>query len=414
MSPTKLLQINPTLFSVNSNGNNKSIKINTKPEIRNNKMNPNRKVLLAKIKDFQKKGNENKHQEKQNNSSDKSKTPNEEDIQDFEGEFNKSLNFLQELSNKHTLKRRDKKNRTIKKTPDVENNIHLDLPQELKETEIIIQYPPKQPINTEPSYKSNDVHILPCASAFVSNDTSVIMHPPLTQHSLHEPNKETFVLTNHILPPPPPIIQMQPPLSLTMPSTTPPPPYSNLKGSLKPTYREWLQKTQKNYKNKNTNISFSDKNQVSQISESKLNQPSSINSTLNLSSISNESNQKQKNTTQFRNKMNKPNIVLTRIPVEKINKKTRTIKYTLGKKGNKIGVLIKNSNTRKKIKDDFLKLKRKNISEIKDTLRNKNLIKAGTLAPNDVLREIYEQSILTGDVVNKNKDALIHNYFSNN
>ena len=112
--------------------------------------------------------------------------------------------------------------------------------------------------------------------------------------------------------------------------------------------------------------------------------------------------------------MNKPNIVLTRIPVEKINKKTRTIKYTLGKKGNKIGVLIKNSNTRKKIKDDFLKLKRKNISEIKDTLRNKNLIKAGTLAPNDVLREIYEQSILTGDVVNKNKDALIHNYFSNN
>jgi hypothetical protein len=132
---------------------------------------------------------------------------------------------------------------------------------------------------------------------------------------------------------------------------------------------------------------------------------------LNLSSPILKNIQNHKSNERINSKIN-TDTVLTKIPIQKINKKTRTLKYTLGKKGSKIGVLIKNSNTRKKIKDDFLKLKKKNITEIKDALRNKNLIKAGTLAPNDVLREIYEQSILTGDVVNKNKDALIHNYFS--
>jgi dTDP-D-glucose 4,6-dehydratase len=83
MSPTKLLQINPTLFSVNSNGNNKSLKNKAiKPQITNNKINPNRKVLLAKIKDFQKKDRENKHQEKQTHSN---STENEkEDINNLE------------------------------------------------------------------------------------------------------------------------------------------------------------------------------------------------------------------------------------------------------------------------------------------------------------------------------------------
>lgn len=381
MSPTKLLQINPTLFSVNSNGNSKSLKKKTiKPELKDTKINPNRKALLAKIKDFQKKERENKQPLKQNNSSSTTSESVNEDIQEFEGEFNKSLNFLQELSNKHTLKKRDKKNRTLKKPIDVGNNISLELPQELKDTEITIQVPTNQPIKTHQPEPIIDP----------------LMQKPLIQKPIQVPNPVPNPVVN---------IPLQPSLSLLpqvalspLVLSTPPPPYSNLKGSLKPTYREWLQKTQKNYKQKNENITFSDKNQISEIS--------------NLSTISNETKNKIQHNNHNRNKTNKSGIVLTKVPIEKINKKTRTLKYTLGKKGNKIGVLIKNSNTRKKIKDDFLKLKRKNISEIKDALRNKNLIKAGTLAPNDVLREIYEQSILTGDVVNKNKDALIHNYFS--
>lgn len=431
MSPTKLLQINPTLFSVNSNGNNKSLKKKAvKPELKDNKINPNRKALLAKIKDFQKKERENKHKTDNNDLTKVNSKHNEtlekekmihQDIQEFEGEFNKSLNFLQELSNRHSLKKREKKNKTLKKTVDVGNNINLELPEELKESEIDIHsIAPQQPIKTNQNILPNNTPITSSVPLIMNtpiiNDSFIqkpLIQKPIqtTPSSIPLSNTSTSTLPT----PPSPIIlptTLPPPQQSILPQvslspivlSTPPPPYSNLKGSLKPTYREWLQKTQKNYKQKNSNISFSDKNQISEIPIQK---PIS-----NLSITSNGTKHNIQNNNQTRSKNNKSNIVLTKIPIEKINKKTRTIKYTLGKKGNKIGVLIKNSNTRKKIKDDFLKLKKKNISEIKDALRNKNLIKAGTLAPNDVLREIYEQSILTGDVVNKNKDALIHNYFS--
>ena len=40
----------------------------------------------------------------------------------------------------------------------------------------------------------------------------------------------------------------------------------------------------------------------------------------------------------------------------------------------------------------------------------KNLIKIGSTAPNDVLRTIYEQSILAGDVTNTSGDIQIHNF----
>ena len=52
--------------------------------------------------------------------------------------------------------------------------------------------------------------------------------------------------------------------------------------------------------------------------------------------------------------------------------------------------------------------------EIKRELRSRNLIKSGTRAPNDVLRKMYEQMILTGDVTNKNAEVLMHNYVNDN
>ena len=89
------------------------------------------------------------------------------------------------------------------------------------------------------------------------------------------------------------------------------------------------------------------------------------------------------------------------------------MKYNLGKKGKHISVLIKNNNTRKKIKHEQSLLRQKPMQEIKEYLRTKNLIKSGTLAPNDVLREMYEKAILSGDIHNKSKDTLIHNFFTN-
>ena len=66
-------------------------------------------------------------------------------------------------------------------------------------------------------------------------------------------------------------------------------------------------------------------------------------------------------------------------------------------------------NTRKKIIDSHKNLKTHDIQDIKSFLRNKGLIKIGNYTPVDILRKIYETSILTGDVTNTNKDILLHN-----
>ena len=97
-------------------------------------------------------------------------------------------------------------------------------------------------------------------------------------------------------------------------------------------------------------------------------------------------------------------------PKAYIRRRTRTIKYKLGKNEKKVSVLIKNHNTRKLVKHEQGLLKQKSIMEVKNYLREKNLLKSGSGAPNDVLRQTYEQSILAGDIYNKGEGTLIHNY----
>ena len=99
--------------------------------------------------------------------------------------------------------------------------------------------------------------------------------------------------------------------------------------------------------------------------------------------------------------------------VRKRKRITRTLKYKLGKHANgKVSVLIKNSQTRRKVQTEQALLKQKSILDIKNYLRSKNLLKVGSNAPNDVLRHMFEQSILAGQIENKAKDTLIHNYFN--
>jgi uncharacterized membrane-anchored protein len=99
------------------------------------------------------------------------------------------------------------------------------------------------------------------------------------------------------------------------------------------------------------------------------------------------------------------------IPTKKFIKKTIRKKYTLGKSKIKksIGVLIKDRGTRKKVLTAQRELKKKSINDIKSYLRDHNLIKIGTNAPNDVIRKLYESSMLAGEITNSNTEILLHN-----
>ena len=111
------------------------------------------------------------------------------------------------------------------------------------------------------------------------------------------------------------------------------------------------------------------------------------------------------------------NIVVDNIPIyniPKIRRKIKTLKFNLGRnnKNKKIGIYIKNRETIKNIKRDYNKLKDVDITQVKKYLRQHNLINTGSTSPNDVLREIYEKAILSGDVKNKNTHNLITNFMN--
>jgi hypothetical protein len=103
------------------------------------------------------------------------------------------------------------------------------------------------------------------------------------------------------------------------------------------------------------------------------------------------------------------------IATKYITKKTIKRKYTLGRSKSKkiVSVLIKDRGTRKKVLNAQKDLKRKNINDIKVYLREHNLIKTGSNAPNDVLRKLYESAMLSGEIINSNPDILFHNFSKN-
>ena len=97
---------------------------------------------------------------------------------------------------------------------------------------------------------------------------------------------------------------------------------------------------------------------------------------------------------------------------KKRNKTLKKKRYTLGKSGNTIGILIKSKATRKKIKKEHGNLKKKKIKDIKLYLKKHGLMKVGSNAPEELCRGIYETAVLSGDIYNKNSNILLHNYIN--
>jgi len=135
------------------------------------------------------------------------------------------------------------------------------------------------------------------------------------------------------------------PLNQTIKQHAPDPPYGVLKGGAKPLYRNWVNKT---IKHSNNHM------------------------------IDNTNN----------------------IQINNAIKITRNRKMTLGKNKINVGVLIKNAKSRKDIIRAKSEIQNANIHDIKTDLFKKGIIRTGSVAPDDMLKSMYESSILTGYVTN--------------
>jgi hypothetical protein len=97
---------------------------------------------------------------------------------------------------------------------------------------------------------------------------------------------------------------------------------------------------------------------------------------------------------------------------KKLLKRTIRRKYTLGKSKLKksVSILLKDRETRKNVLIAHRALKSVPLSDINIYLKKQNLIKIGSAAPADVVRQIYESALLAGEITNVNKDVLLHNF----
>jgi len=180
----------------------------------------------------------------------------------------------------------------------------------------------------------------------------------------------------------------------------PEPDHGCLKGGKKPTFREWVKKTFKKpaevikefLQGGGSNTDNNDENeQENDVNENDVNE-----------------NDVDENDVDETGVPNDGKIAGLRMKI----RKTTTKKFRVGKHGNVVGVLLKNKHTQRHIQKEHLSLKQKSLNEIKKYLYDKNLLKIGSSAPPDVLRRLYEDSILTGEVQNTGKGVALHNFMA--
>ena len=376
----KTISINPSLFSVGGSKTKKNREKNSKP-ISVPLISPSvlKNKLLKRIKEHKQKETQNLENNKTrlSKSEDIPKTPNNE-LLNFSDEFTDSINYLQTLSKQRNI-------------------------DEEKRNSIVLKQKQKEELDrkTIRNYHSLGGENLTQGTMINIDLPEELIQPviPISNETFHINIKDDV-------------------------------PYGVLKGGQKPSYREWT-RTQRNNIVTNPNASLiieggnlsSEKtareNRLNMLKQKIKNKTEEINTdpliTQNLIKKPNELQISQpisQPSLQPSLQPNEPQNGGKLIATKHITKKTIKRKYTLGRSKIKktVSVLIKDRGTRKMIINAQKDLKRKNINDIKSYLREHNLIKIGSNAPNDVLRNLYESAMLSGEITNSNSHILLHNF----
>jgi len=167
------------------------------------------------------------------------------------------------------------------------------------------------------------------------------------------------------------------------------PPHGCLKNGNKPTFREWATNMLKKPVDAFKNMIGGDSSHADDVKSDENRNNDGLNG-------------------EFQKTLNPEQVAGMRVKIRKTHKK----RFRIGKHDDVVGVLLKNKQTQRHIQTQHLTLKQKTIGEIRKYLYEHHLLKIGSNAPPDVLRRMYEDSILTGEVKNTNNDVLLHNFMS--
>ena len=392
MSARKTISINPDFFKsanigkkVESEGKKKKKKI-----IPNKTLKPNnlKKKLLEKIKNQQKAikmqtESKNIQSEKQQDKqkSTKENTSQETDDENFEEEFKSSLSYLQTLASQTKKNKKKSNNR-----PKLNLQLNPNNMQTINNNQEITQNIPATPVTLGEMPIDDNEHQM------------VIPRPKLPfqvteKKELQKPeniNRDGLVQQNPV----------QQNISLSKE-----PPYGCLKGGTKPVYSQYKKTLKISNPSKQTLPSLKiENNPISYTRQKFLERKSK------LEQLKDKLKRKQTMKNQHSMKRQLKDDTPTNV-VKKKRVKRRT--YKLGRGSNTVSILIKNNATRKRIDKDKEVLSLQTMPNIKKYLREKNLIKTGSSAPDNVLRSIFESSLLTGDVTNTNNEVFLHNYMNN-
>ena len=400
MTTQKILQINPELFKFNSGKKSLRKKEHkTKPiqdKTQSLKSNKLKKELLRKVKDYQK----NKETEVINDEKDKEKRDKlpgsnlfeSKDFEnnDFEREFNKSLSFLHDLSKKNKEKNKKK---TLKSS---NLDINIEIPKDS-----LIYNSAREPNygclknGSKPTFKDlnktqkHNTHNAPNSGKRLQlalENNTYYDHSEF--HNKYQTNNNTPNIELKIVETASEEISNNANLSNNKPS-------NKTNNEIITASYDYTNNYSVNNTSTNTKEEILTKEEIV---------PKEI--------VPKEIVPKEIIPIEIVPKEIVPNEEETYIP--KLRRITRTYKYKLGKKkdAKHIGLLIKNRDTQKKIRQEVAQLKQQPIQDVKNFLREKNLIKLGSQAPNDVLRKLYEDSVLAGEITNTNNNNLVHNYLN--